>query len=475
MYHFFLNIMALWQQVLAVDAKFNNHRAPATPGFKTLYIRRRSQLLRDSSREEDSAAVRNYLRVRLALLQQRYCVTLDQLSLKSRSASLRSHSRLTQEGDSPICISRAMSSVGIEGIQGQQGQSPKGSLVPTQRAEASKAIVGGTSIGENYAFSGVHHIFDQHRDSVTMVKFANNEAGLLACSSLDGTISICQVAEDAPPSVIHTLAYHTAGVTGFAWSGTNDLLVSAGLDGLVCLWNTHNGQCLRTVTDQAGAHVLSCLFHPLNANWAVVGNSRGMVQVLNISTGHYPKGGTSKISGQITALTFDSTGSILWSGDNKGLIISFCFDLASGKLQKGKRCMVSDGATITSLSARTWANREAANPMLLVSAGCNILVLYRVVDKSGGLRLMRKFTVSHVSQPVRSTFCPLMSFRQGACVVSGSEDCSVMFLDVERDSRPLINRLQGHAAPVLGVTFNYDESLLASSDASGLIIVWKRQ
>lgn len=88
--------MAWWQQVLAVDAKFNNHRAPATPGFskcklalsplcnahhmhhpqanvtynlegiyslftftyyggvisETLYIRRRSQLLRDSAREE---------------------------------------------------------------------------------------------------------------------------------------------------------------------------------------------------------------------------------------------------------------------------------------------------------------------------------------------------------------------------------------------------------------------------------------
>lgn len=25
--------MAWWQQVLAVDAKFNNHRAPAAPGF----------------------------------------------------------------------------------------------------------------------------------------------------------------------------------------------------------------------------------------------------------------------------------------------------------------------------------------------------------------------------------------------------------------------------------------------------------
>lgn len=34
-------------------------------------------------------------------------------------------------------------------------------LVPTKQAEASRAIVGDNSIADNYAFSGVHHIFDQ--------------------------------------------------------------------------------------------------------------------------------------------------------------------------------------------------------------------------------------------------------------------------------------------------------------------------
>lgn len=39
-------------------------------------------------------------------------------------------------------------------------QSP-GLVVPTQQAEASRAMVGGTTISENYAFVGVHYIFDQ--------------------------------------------------------------------------------------------------------------------------------------------------------------------------------------------------------------------------------------------------------------------------------------------------------------------------
>ena len=55
-----------------------------------------------------------------------------------------------------------------------------------------------------------------------------------------------------------------------------------------------------------------------------------------------------------------------------------------------------------------------------------------------------------------------MSLLQGACVVSGGEDGSVYFFDVE--SGTLVNKLQGHSNPVLCVCWTYDESLLASCD-----------
>jgi len=40
--------------------------------------------------------------------------------------------------------------------------------------------------------------------------------------------------------------------------------------------------------------------------------------------------------------------------------------------------------------------------------------------------------------------------------------------------KPLINRLQGHSTPVLGISWSYDESLLVSSAADGTVIIWKR-
>jgi WD40 repeat protein len=60
-------------------------------------------------------------------------------------------------------------------------------------------------------------------------------------------------------------------------------------------------------------------------------------------------------------------------------------------------------------------------------------------------------------------------------LVTGSEDSCVYFLDIEREEKPCVNKLQGHACPVLGVSFNYDESLLATGDYQGLVIIWKRE
>lgn len=42
--------------------------------------------------------------------------------------------------------------------------------------------------------------------------------------------------------------------------------------------------------------------------------------------------------------------------------------------------------------------------------------LNRVVDNEGTLQLKRSFQIQQSSHPVHSIFCPLMSFRQGACI-----------------------------------------------------------
>ncbi|KAI0220358.1 WD repeat-containing protein 13 [Lamellibrachia satsuma] len=525
---------AVWQQVLALDARYNAYRTPNNPQFRTLYIRRRSQLLRESAKNGTDPTVRKeYLRQRAALLGQRYgvCAMSEQSSLRSRTVSLRSVNRNTMEsmesldiigrkaerchryshdnlmGVMPTSVAEASSdvvrvfqtrrrssvnrraslcmasSVGRHSALGM-GQGVCGpstprvseeSLTPTHCARASRAMAGDTTVGENYAFAGMHHIFDQHTAPVTSVQFAHDDKSRLACSSLDGQLSICQVIPP-PATVICVLRGHTAGVTDFVWSQSNDIILSASLDGSSRLWNVAGGTCVRTVVDPCqGAEVLSCLFQPLNNNWFVTGNSRQSVQVMNVSTGKVAKGGTSKVLGKVLTLAFDTTGRILWTGDNKGFIFSFLFDLATGKITKAKRMTVCEGSPVTCISARAWISREARDPSLLVNSGVNALCLFRITSNDGALLLKRKFPIKQKAHHVRSTFCPLISFRQGACVVTGSEDLCVYFFDVQKEGKPCVNKLQGHSAPVLDVCFNYDESMLASCDSLGIVIIWKRE
>ncbi|XP_071507787.1 WD repeat-containing protein 13-like [Diadema antillarum] len=472
-----MTMATMWQQILAIDARYNTYRTPNNPQFRTLYIRRRSQLLRDSASSGLDPQIRKqYMKQRIQLLTERYGANIsmsDQGSLRSRSASMMgSRTNLDMLDDSlgDFRTHRRQHSKGSFKLDKEDDQMR---LVPTRNADASKAMAGGTTLAENYAFTGMHHIFDHHQKAVTAVKFANDDKSRIACSSLDKTISVCQVLP-SPATVVCTLKGHTKGVTDFCWSLSNDLILSCSLDGTARLWVVSSGSCARTVTDPQQSPLLSCCFQPLNNNMVVTGNARGGVQVLNVSTGKPTKGGQGKLTGQVLCLTFDDTGALLWGGDDKGVISSFQYDMATGKLSKGKRLVVCEGSPITCLSFRAWASREARDPLLLINCAINQLCLYRVTGSDGEVSLKKTFSIKHRKENVRSSFCPLMSFREGACVVSGSEDMTVYFFDIERTAKPCVNKLQGHSAPVLGVGFNYDESLLATSDAEGLVIVWKR-
>ena len=70
----------------------------------------------------------------------------------------------------------------------------QGAVVPTKQAKASRAIVGGTTIAENYAFVGVHHIFDQVRMFTyyrTVVRCMRTLQGLYFMQQLSSVTLCC--------------------------------------------------------------------------------------------------------------------------------------------------------------------------------------------------------------------------------------------------------------------------------------------
>ncbi|RLU17151.1 hypothetical protein DMN91_011220 [Ooceraea biroi] len=419
------------QQVFALDAKYNTLRANKLPSLGMLYIRRRNQLLREKPSRDPEIGAR-YLKLRSELLRRRYGERQEQNSVGSHTISEE-----------------------------------------TSENKAKHHLAQRRSTAENFAFAGVHHVFDQHKAAVTMLKFANNDRSKLCCASLDGTLSICEVIS-TPPKVIALLEGHRNGVTALDWSISNDLIVSSSLDATIRLWRIcadSEPVCLRVVNDQQRAEVLCCSFIPANNNLIVAGNSQGLIQILNVSTGIYTRGGSCKIGGKILSLACEgSGGTVIWTGNDRGVIVSFRLEPGVGRLTKLQRVQETSGM-ITSLSWRSWISKDAPWAALLVSSACNAVLLYRVADSHGSLLLWRKYPIKHRHYPLRSTFCPQM----GACLIAtGSEDGAVHLLDSAREGKAAkINRLHGHATPTLALSFNYDESLLASADHDGLIILWR--
>lgn len=107
---------------------------------------------------------------------------------------------------------------------------------------------------------------------VPRLQFANDDKHLLACCSLDGTLSIMTLSPP-PPSVKVILKGHGGPVTDFAWSLSNDIIVSTSLDGTLRIWNTEDGRCIREVRDPEASELLCCTFQPMNNNLTVVSPS----------------------------------------------------------------------------------------------------------------------------------------------------------------------------------------------------------
>ncbi|XP_062513797.1 WD repeat-containing protein 13-like isoform X2 [Corticium candelabrum] len=452
------------------------------PSFRTLYLRRRSQMLQKRANEEmlDTAARRDYLKVRQQILAKKYGLGETRVSRASsrQSFSLQSHQSFdslhamigdSPRGSSPRTHRRQVSGGSLSRLIDHNEQSLH--VVPTSAARASRAMAGDTTLAENYAFAGMHYIFDKHSEAVTVIKFSPNEKTKLACCSKDGTLSI-HALSPGPPTLVCTLKGHKRAVTDFDWSLDGDFVVSSSLDQTARLWNAKSGKCLRFMEDCNTSELLCCLFQPANNNFIVTGSIKSQIQTWNVSTGKAIKGGLGKTAGAVKALSFDSSGTTLWCGDDKGSIFSFIFNVTSGRVQRAKRYVVCPGKPITCISNRSWMTREARDPSLLVNSRQDCLLLFRIVP-DGTIEMKRSFPISHSRLNIRSAFCPLMSFREGACVVTGSEDMCVYFFDVA--SKTCVNKLQGHSAAVLCVCWNYDESLLASCDEEGTVIVWNRE
>ncbi|KAM3175823.1 hypothetical protein ACTXT7_007764 [Hymenolepis weldensis] len=221
--------------------------------------------------------------------------------------------------------------------------------------------------------------------------------------------------------------------------------------------------------------------------------------------------------GCITALAIDPRTCRLWVGSDLGVIQAYSCNEATGSLMRLRQLTVFTPIpqtflpSVTSLDFCAWLSHEDSSSYLLVNSAGVGLLLYRVDPANGALELQHQFDLQHspLCNPpasnyglhlLHSCFAPLISFRASgtACAISASEDkASVYVFEVpttasekrqeaagrvrrrRSHSGAVVTRLQGHdcevGKTVVDVCLSWDESVLASADEAGVVILWKRQ
>ncbi|CAO2194873.1 unnamed protein product [Urochloa humidicola] len=320
-----------------------------------------------------------------------------------------------------------------------------------------------------YSFVGMHCIFDSCKTSVTILKFGHASSDLLAYGAADGSLTVCQVSE--PPSVLQKLIGHSKNITDFDFSSNNQYIASCSLDKTVRVWEISKGTCIRVVYGVSSQ--LCICFHPVNNNLLLVGNANKEINAINFSTGRV----ISKLNfdDAVTALDIDHTGQLIFAGDAQGYIYTVSVNSHTGSLSRTHKNKSSKSKSpITTIQYRTFS-LVARCPVLLSCAQDGNLSFFSIAtDAKGYLTLICSLKLASRMQSIRASFCPLLSLEKGEFIVTGSEDANVYFYDLARPKNAIVNKLQGHGSPVIGVAWNHGENLLASSDSDGTVIVWKR-
>ncbi|KAL0039440.1 hypothetical protein WJX79_008386 [Trebouxia sp. C0005] len=308
-----------------------------------------------------------------------------------------------------------------------------------------------------YSFAGMQHILEDNEVRVTVLKFGHLSSDLLAYGSQDGVVRVAGLGQTC--TVHHVLKQHQRAVSDLDWSLDNTFLLSAGLEGSVTMWMAATGQLLRIF---------------LTTSQPVFNCSTGKLALTQAFTG----------SGNVPGLSCSAmavSNNLLYVADNRGCIYTLRCDIKNGMLQSlvlltrtpapsGK---LSETASLVYSPYSSIARGQA----LLMSSLDGSVSLFKLADAAAGrLELISNCEVPRAARKIRATFCPKVHITEAEYIVMGGEDTSVYIYDISKPSQGalVVNQLQGHMAPVVDVSWSYNEVLLASCDCDGAVIVWKR-
>eukprot|EP00753_Platysulcus_tardus_P022527 PLAT9739.1.p1 GENE.PLAT9739.1~~PLAT9739.1.p1 ORF type:complete len:641 (+),score=256.99 PLAT9739.1:11-1933(+) len=388
---------------------------------------------------------------------------------------------------------------------------------------------------------GLKHVFHQKR--VTALRFAFHDSELFAAAVGTGDIVICST---ATKSVLATLEGHRKPVRAVDWDSSGGYLLSVSDDHSLRIWSVNVTDWTVGAADDAAVECrcvrieygdlpLSCAaFCPLNNNLCVVGvhTARGMLRVFNVSTGRVVQ--TIRIGRPVTALTFDSSGKLLFVGDSGGNVRRLVFT-EDAMVQRetpfiGAAVTVIDDAAVAaaeavrlmdaplpaagsprrrfddsdsrrhrimSLAYKDFERRHKRPALLVVTAQrcCQLWVApadcgdAEAVASATAARARRRRDggsalsggssthdlLAESSWKLKEELPHSPSAAWAACsslIIRGGTDRRLHVLDPDGDLTRAVTVLSGHVGRVCAMTWSFDDRYLVSGDENGDVIVW---
>lgn len=292
------------------------------------------------------------------------------------------------------------------------------------------------------------------------------EIAMLANEDFRGDSS--PVPADHSNIAVHSrLIGHARAITSVFFNLLEDQLISTSIDKSVRFWNVDTGEMLKVFTDSSPVPVAT--FLPFNPQVFVAANSNAVLRLVNLQNGMVLQ--KLKVETEVRTLKFDDTGMFLLAGtksgsihvleatDNNMLKFKFKVQLARG----GVTCLVFVPAA------------HGQPPCLLVNTSDSSA---SIIDCTYGppagvltnLAVRHRVRVAHALLPLKCCYSPS---NQGF-LISASEDKDVYIFSLAKGANYKMSWLKHHQVPVVAVATNHQDTLLASADSLGRVVLWRR-
>ncbi|CAI5997853.1 unnamed protein product [Closterium sp. NIES-65] len=194
-------------------------------------------------------------------------------------------------------------------------------------------------------------VLEQHSDEVWCVQFSH-EGTRLATASKDHTAVVWQIDDSFSHRRLHTLSGHSLPLSYVAWSPDDSLLLTAGNDPFVCLWDATTGRLLRSFSKHHDA-ISACAWFPCGRRFLSASAATDRtVCVWDVEGVELPSwGGVGRHLWQQDGGDFPRINDLAVSSDCSH-VVSVCNEkeIRVHELPSGKEHVVKETKSITSLS-----------------------------------------------------------------------------------------------------------------------------